>query len=146
MPTEQKVKYPEALVILTLRVHKLIHLVLFCCCFFCYNSPPTSSEGHQPKTQAASTQEELTQDERPCSVETSTAEMDSNGQIQSVLPIIKSPSPDVHGHYPPVEPEPLGQKRTGLQRYTGGCLNIMILITLCGPRENNKLVTVTCKK
>ena len=98
--------------------------------FFSYNSPPTNSEGRQPKTQAAATQEELTQDERPCSVEDSTAEMDSSGQIQSVLPIIKSPSPDVHGHYPPVEPEPLGQKRTGLQRYTGGWLNI--LITLCG--------------
>jgi len=85
--------------------------------FFRYNSPPTNSEGSQPKTQAVATQEELTQDERPCSIE-STAEMDSNGQIQSVLPIIKSPSPDVHGHYPPVEPEPLGQKRTGLQRYS----------------------------
>jgi len=66
----------------------------------------------------------------------STAEMDNNGQMQSVLPIIKSPSPDVHGHYPPVEPEPLGQKRTGLQRYSGGCG-----ITLCEPKENNKFNT-----
>lgn len=81
-----------------------------------FESPSTSSKERQPKTQAAATQEELTQDERPCSVENSTAEIDNNGQIQSVLPIIKSPSPDVHGHYPPVEPEPLGQKRTGLQR------------------------------
>lgn len=81
-----------------------------------FESPPTNSEGSQPKTRAAATQAELTQEERPCSIENSTAEMDNNGQIQSVLPIIKSPSPDVHGHYPPVEPEPLGQKRTGLQR------------------------------
>ena len=112
--------------------------------FFCFNSPPTNSEGRQPKTLAAATQEELTQDERPCSVEDSTAEMDSNGQIQSVLPIIKSPSPDVHGHYPPVEPEPLGQKRTGLQRYTGGWLNI--LIALCGKnkRENNNFNIAKC--
>ena len=108
--------------------------MLFC---FVLNSPPINSEGSQPKTQAAATQEELTQEERPCSVETSTAGMDNNGQIQSVLPIIKSPSPDVHGHYPPAEPEPLGQKRTGLQRYTGGWLDIIVV--LCGPRENRKL-------
>lgn len=87
-----------------------------------YLSPPTNSEGSQPKTQATATQEELTQEDRPCSTENSTAEVDNNGQIQSVLPIIKSPSPDVYGHYPPTEPEPLGQKKPGLQRY--GAVNL----------------------
>lgn len=74
------------------------------------HSPPTQSETSQPKTQATTTQEELTGEERP-----STA--GSNGHLHSVLPIIKTPSHDMYGHYPPVEPEPLGQKKTGLQRY-----------------------------
>ena len=82
------------------------------------HSPPTNSEGCQAMTQATTTQEELTQEERPCS-----AEVDNNGQIHSVLPIIKSPSPDVYGHYPPAEPEPLGQKKTGLQRYNVACVS-----------------------
>lgn len=85
---------------------------------FLFYSPPPNSEGGQPKTQATATQEELTQEERPCSAKISTSEADNNGQIHSVLPIIKSPSPDVYGHYPPAEPEPLGQKKTGLQRYS----------------------------
>lgn len=92
-----------------------IVLIDYCFVLPCL-SPPTNSEEGQPKTQATVTQEELTQDERPCSVENSTAETDNSGQIHSVLPIIKSPSPDVYGHYPPAEPEPLGQKKTGLQR------------------------------
>lgn len=76
------------------------------------DSPPTQSEASQPKTQAATTQEELTEEDR---LETDGSAV-SNGQLHSVLPIIKIPSSDVYGHYPPVEPEPLGQKKTGLQR------------------------------
>lgn len=128
--------------ILTLKSHWLV--LIWCYIVLCYDSPPANSEGSQPKTQAAATQEELTQEERHCSAENSTAEMDNDGQIHSVLPIIKSPSPDVHGHYPPAEPEPLGQKRTGLQRYSGGWLNR--IIHLCGPRENNKVLNVTSVK
>lgn len=66
-------------------------------------------------TQGTATQEELTEDERPYSDDNPTA--DNYGQCKSVLPIIKTPAPDIYGHYPPVEPEPLGQKKTGLQRY-----------------------------
>ena len=62
--------------------------------------------------------------------------MDNSGRIQSVLPIIKSSSPAVHGHYPPAEPEPLGQKRTGLQRYSEGWLDRTV--TLSRRRENSK--------
>lgn len=80
-----------------------------------FDSSPTQSEVSQPKTQATTTREELTEEERPCSVENPSA--DNNGQLpKSVLPITKTPSPDVYGHYPPMEPEPLGQKKTGLQR------------------------------
>lgn len=80
---------------------------------FQFHSPPTQSKASQPKTQAATTQEELTEEDR---LETDGSAV-SNGQLHSVLPIIKIPSSDVYGHYPPVEPEPLGQKKTGLQRY-----------------------------
>ena len=82
-------------------------------------SPPAHCEESQPKTQATVTQEELTQEERSCSSENFTAaEVDGSEHFESVLPIIKTPSPDVYGHYPPAEPEPLGQKKTGLQRYS----------------------------
>lgn len=73
-----------------------------------FESPPTL-------TQATATQEELTQEERSSSANF-TAKVDNNGTFESVLPIVKTPSPDVYGHYPPSEPEPLGQKKTGLQR------------------------------
>ena len=88
----------------------------------------------QPKTQATTTREELTEEERPCSVENPSA--DNNGQLpKSVLPITKTPSPDVYGHYPPMEPEPLGQKKTGLQRYDshvhGGVRYTVYVAVIC---------------
>lgn len=63
---------------------------------------------------AAETQEELTGEQRPTCADNFTP--GANGRFQSVLSIIKTPSPEIFGHYPPTEPEPLGQKKTGLQR------------------------------
>lgn len=78
-------------------------------------SPPNHSDTSETMTQGTATQEELTEEERPYSDDNPTA--DNYGQCKSVLPIMKTPAPDIYGHYPPVEPEPLGQKKTGLQRY-----------------------------
>ena len=80
-----------------------------------YHSPPSQSKGSQPKTQAIPTQEKLVEKQKPGHTENPAAR--KNGHLQSVLSIIKTPSPDMYGHYPPLEPEPLGQKKTGLQRY-----------------------------
>ncbi|XP_068741274.1 cytosolic carboxypeptidase 1-like [Montipora capricornis] len=79
-----------------------------------FESPPSQSKGSQPKTQAIPTQEKLVEKQRPGHTGNPAAR--KNGHLQSVLSIIKTPSPDMYGHYPPLEPEPLGQKKTGLQR------------------------------
>lgn len=77
-----------------------------------FESPPTQC--NQPKTLAAETQEELTEEQRPSYADNFA--LGGNGRLQSVLSIIKTPSPEIFGHYPPTEPESLGQKKTGLQR------------------------------
>lgn len=79
-----------------------------------FDSPSNHSKASETMTQGTATQEELTEDERAYSDDNPTA--DNYGQCKSVLPVIKTPAPDIYGHYPPVEPEPLGQKKTGLQR------------------------------
>jgi len=76
------------------------------------HSPPTQC--NQPKTLAAETQEELTEEQRPSYADNFA--LGGNGRLQSVLSIIKTPSPEIFGHYPPTEPESSGQKKTGLQR------------------------------
>lgn len=77
-----------------------------------YHSPTTQC--NQLKTLAAETQEELTEEQRPSYADNFA--LGGNGRLQSVLSIIKTPSPEIFGHYPPTEPESLGQKKTGLQR------------------------------
>lgn len=37
-------------------------------------------------------------------------------KIRSVSEFVKTPSPDVFGHYPPLHPEPLHTKAPGIQR------------------------------
>ena len=39
-----------------------------------------------------------------------------NLKVRSVFEFVKIPSPDVHGHYPPLHPEPLYSKKPGIQR------------------------------
>ncbi|KXJ16139.1 cytosolic carboxypeptidase 1 [Exaiptasia diaphana] len=45
-----------------------------------------------------------------------TSRCSSTNEIRSVLPSVKQAMPEIHGHYPPAEPEPLGQKKTSLQK------------------------------
>jgi hypothetical protein len=37
-------------------------------------------------------------------------------KVRSVSEFLKTPLPDVYGHYPPLHPEPLYTKKPGIQR------------------------------
>ena len=43
-------------------------------------------------------------------------------KVRSVFEFVKTPSPDVYGHYPPLHPEPLHTKKPGIQRSVYRCL------------------------
>ena len=41
---------------------------------------------------------------------------DQKMKVRSVSEFVKTPLPDVYGHYPPLHPEPLHTKKPGIQR------------------------------
>ncbi|EDO34305.1 predicted protein [Nematostella vectensis] len=79
-------------------------------------SPPNPASLNPSPTQTTGspTSQESTRLERRTSEDG--AGSGTEFRVYSVLPIVKRPAPDLYGHYPPGEAEPLGQRKAGLQR------------------------------
>ena len=71
--------------------------------------PELCSHGSITKTCGSSTSAQLTNQDRGI-------RLGAAAGVRSTLPIIKVPAPEVYGHYPSMDPEPLASKKTGLQR------------------------------